>query len=132
MRYVVLLLVGILIGALCTVTALNILQRDSAFPKGVMALLGHHSGALKDRITAGQCDAEGARTHFVALRAVGGDIETAFLPTGGDDAQFKRYAEQLRGAIDAALATPATDCPTLTEQLGKVGDGCKACHREYK
>ena len=27
---------------------------------------------------------------------------------------------------------PPADCPALTRSLGEIGDGCKACHRDYK
>lgn len=130
MRYVVVLLVGVMIGALATATALNILRQGSEFPKGVMAVMQYHMGQVREQVSAGRC-AEAA-PHFQTLRALAADIEPAFLPTGLDDALFTRYSEQLRGRLDKVLDAPASECRVLTEQLGQVGDGCKACHRDFK
>ncbi len=130
MRYVIVLLVGIAIGATLAMVTLNALQRASAVPHGVMAVMQYHVNAVRSDVSAEQCTNAGP--HFATLRALADDIAPVFVPTGGDDALFTRYGEQLRDRLDAVIATPATDCRSLTEQLGEVGDGCKACHRDFK
>ncbi len=130
MRYVVVLLVGALIGAMLTMVSLNALQQASAVPNGVMTMMQYHMNAVRADIVAERCSE--AESHFRTMRGLAGDIEPVFLPTGGDDVLFARYAGQLRNRMDEALRTPATECRALTEQLGRVGDGCKACHRDFK
>ena len=130
MRYVVVLLIGALIGSMVTMTALNALRQASAVSDGIMAVMQYQMNLVRTDIGAKRCDA--AKPYFQTLLGVAGAIEPAFLPTGGDDVLFKRYAEQLRNRLDEALKADATSCRTLTEQLGQVGDSCKACHRDFK
>ncbi|MGQ0800472.1 MAG: hypothetical protein ACT4NL_10215 [Pseudomarimonas sp.] len=130
MRYVIVLLIGALIGSMLTMITLNSLRQARAVPDGVMAVMGYQMNLLRTDITAERCDA--AAPHFQTLLGVAGAIEPVFLPSGGDDVLFKRYAEQLRSRLDEALKVNTTDCRTLTEQVGRVGDGCKACHRDFK
>ncbi len=130
MRYILVLLVGGLAGALIALSVLNALRPAQAFPRGVMAVMQHHLQGLNADIKAARCDAADPRLQTLAR--VARDIPPAFLPTGGDDALFRRYSEQLAARIDAALAAPAADCGQLTEQVGQIGDGCKACHRDFK
>lgn len=131
MRHALLILVGILVGALCTLAAMNAAQRANAFPRGVMAVLGHHSGEIRRQIANGQCEADGAQRHFVAVRRLADDLQPAFVPTGMDDALFLRYTDALREVADRALANPAADCTALGEQLGELGGACQACHRDF-
>ncbi len=130
MRYVVVLLIGALIGSMVTMTALNSLRQASAVPDGIMAVMQYELNLVRTDIVAGRCDA--AAPHFQTLLGVANAIEPAFLPTGGDDILFKRYAEQLRNRLREALKIDAANCRILTEQLGRVGDGCKACHRDFR
>ncbi len=130
MRYVVVLLIGVFVGAMLTVTAVNSLRQSRALPDSVMALMQYHLDEVRSDVVEKRCSDAGA--HFNVLLAIAGDIEPAFLPTGGDDILFGRYAEQLRSRLQTAVSTPATECRTLTEQLGDVGDGCQACHRDFK
>ncbi len=130
MRYVVVLLIGALIGSMVTMSALNSLRQASAVTDGIMAVMQYQLNLVRTDIGAGRCNA--ATPHFQTLLGVADAIEPVFLPTGGDDVLFKRYAEQLRNRVDEALKTEAKDCRGLTEQLGRVGDGCKACHRDFR
>lgn len=132
MRVIGLIVLGVLIGALASIAALNALRPATAFPKGVMALLGHHHGGLRDASTATPCDSAAAARHLEALEVIARDIEPAFLSPEQPDEIFARYAEQLRGAVHAARSEPAADCRALGEQVGRIGDSCKACHRDYK
>ena len=133
MRYIGLVLLGILIGALGTAAALNSLRASTAFPRGVMAVSGYHMGQLRDAVTAEPCRSDAAVAHMRALRVLAGDIEPAFLPDGMQDATFSRYAREHEKLLDAALAGAAgAECGALKIELGNINDGCKACHRDYK
>lgn len=126
------LLLGLIIGIIGTSMASNALRQGSAFPHGVMAVTAHHLGAARDAVAAGKCARSDTEAHFRAVRVLADDIEPAFVPTGGDDALFARYAAQLREKADAALARSDDACPSLTEAVGGIGDACKACHRDFR
>jgi cytochrome c556 len=133
MKALGLLLLGLLIGAVASVSALNALRKATAFPRGVMAVQGHHMGKLREAVTADPCEPASAQRHLQALQILTADIEPAFLPDGQQDEIFSRYAAQMGQRIDSVLATlPQADCATLRISLGDIGDGCKACHRDYK
>ncbi len=125
------ILLGLLIGSFATLSALNALRPATAFPKGVMALFQHHLGKARDQVTSGRCDAQLA-AHVEALALLARDIRPAFHPVSQDDAQFGRYADQFRDAAETAKASDLSICPTAAEQISLIGDGCKACHRDYK
>jgi cytochrome c556 len=133
MKVIGLLLLGLVIGAVGGVMAMNALGKATAFPRGVMAVQGYHMGGLREAVTAEPCDPSRANHHLQALRILTGDIEPAFLPDGQQDEVFSRYARDMAARIDTARAgLPQADCAALKLALGDVGDGCKACHRDYK
>ena len=125
------ILLGLLIGSFATVSVLNALRPASAFPKGVMALFQHHLGAAREQVTAGRCDAALAG-HFEALEVIARDVRPAFAEMVEHDEVFARYADQLAAATRDARAGNLADCKQAGERLAAIGDGCKACHREYK
>nr|WP_282452944.1 cytochrome c [Lysobacter sp. CAU 1642] len=125
------ILLGLMIGAFATLSVLNALRPATAFPKGVMALFGHHLGAARDQVTAGKCDADLAR-HVEALAILSRDVRPAFLPIGEQDELFGDYADKLQQAAESARQTALTDCAEAGEALGRIGDSCKACHRDFK
>ncbi len=133
MRVIGLLVLGLLIGVFATAAAMNALRAKTAFPHGVMAVTGYHMGQLRDAATAAPCRAEVARPHVDALAMLAADIVPAFLPDGQQDPTFSQYAEQHHATLSRVLEQwPPADCPALTQALGEIGDGCKACHRDYK
>lgn len=125
------ILLGLLIGSVATVSTLNALRPATAYPRGVMALLQHHLGEARSQATAGRCDAQLA-AHVEALAVLSRDIRPAFPPLGEADEHFVRYADQFRSAAETAHGSALADCAVAVEQIGKMGDGCKACHRDYK
>jgi len=132
MRYIGMILLGLLIGAFATVAVLNALGQATAFPRGVMAVSGHHMGGLRAAATATPCQLDDAARHLRALAVLADDIEPAFLPDGQQDATFSQYALQHRTLLAGLANAPPADCEALGLRLGDVGDSCKACHRDYK
>jgi hypothetical protein len=133
MRIIGLILLGFVIGIFATVATLNALRQGTAFPRGVMAVKGYHMNKLRDAVTAEPCAADEAGRHLRTLRVLAADIEPAFLPDGMSDPTFSRYAAQMGERIDNLLEMlPTADCPTLRTAFGDIGDGCKACHRDYR
>jgi cytochrome c556 len=133
MRYILMILIGIALGAFGTVAVLNALRAGTAFPRGVMAVSGHHMAGMRDAVLASPCQPQQVTRRLQALRMLADDIEPAFLPDGMTDPTFSRYAGDLRTRLDAALArVPAAECRDLSIELGNVNDACKACHRDYR
>lgn len=132
MRSVVVLLTGLLIGALGATMALRSLSAGSEYPKGVMALMGKHFGALRKAAEAGTCDAAVTTTHAATLRQVALDIEPAFLPGSGDDALFRRHAEDLRTRITGLESVLGQGCAPLVEANAAIGKSCKQCHTDFR
>ena len=131
MRTVVLFLVGLVVGALCTLIAVNALHRGTAYPNAVMAMMGQQMKALDHSVKASRCASTDLTPRLQTLRFVANDIEPAFTDLQ-QDAQFGRYAAGLRAAADAALMTPPASCAAATAALDRLGKACDSCHRDFK
>lgn len=131
MRTVVLFLVGLAVGALCTLIAVNALHRGTAYPNAVMAMMGQQMKALDHSVKASRCASTDLTPRLQTLRFVANDIEPAFTDLA-QDAQFGRYAAGLRAAADAALMTPPASCAAATAALDRLGKACDSCHRDFK
>lgn len=131
MKYVGMLVLGIIIGTLLGAYALKALSAGSEFPKGVMAIKAYHSGQLRENLQAGRCDAAALSPHLDTLAAVARDIEPAFLLPDSTDGIFRQYADDMRNRISKAYGSLG-DCDRAREAISAVSDGCKACHRDYK
>ncbi|MGL6289560.1 MAG: hypothetical protein ACRC2H_02615 [Silanimonas sp.] len=131
MRSVVALIVGLLVGALLTVIALNSLKKGTAYPNGVMAVMSAQMGQLDGRIKAGACAGPDLEANLGTLVALGNDLETAFLPTPDDEA-FSTYAADYRAAVDAAMAASPANCAAAAQSWNAISATCKACHQQFK
>lgn len=131
MRSLILLLIGLFVGAACSLVAVSALRQGTAFPNGVMAVMSAQMGALNQSLKQNRCAATDLLPRLQTLRHLGNDLEPAFLPTQ-DDERFIRYASDLRAAVDAALAAPPADCAAAGVALNRIGGTCKACHDDFK
>ena len=131
MRSLVLFLVGLAVGALCTLIAVNALNRGTAYPNAVMAMMGQQMKALDGSVKAARCASTDLTPRLQTLRFVANDIEPAFADQKMDE-QFGRYAASLRTAADAALMTPPASCSAAAAMLSNLGKACDSCHRDYK
>lgn len=131
-RYFFLFLVGLAVGAFATVVAMRAIDaRTDHFPGSVMEVMAWHMGQLKKDTEQNRCAATDTLPHLQALRTMANDIEPAF-PDLHDDQRFGKHASDLRASLDTALASPPLNCPGVGTTLGRIGDGCQACHREYR
>lgn len=131
MRLVVLFLIGLLMGAFCTVVALNAMRSGTRYPVAMMSVLQQHLGDARG-LTEGDCGGDNPLRHLLVMRALADDSERAFLPTGRDDALFGRYASDLRGSLDAAIAAADGSCAAQKAAVAQVGDSCQSCHRDFR
>ena len=131
-RYLFLFLLGLVIGVVCAVMALRALQaRRDPFPEALMNVMAHQSGALRDSAKASRCTTNDTLPRLQSLRALSNDIESGF-PGLRDDARFAAAASGLRAELDKALAAPPADCTQLAAVNERIGEGCKACHRDFR
>ena len=119
MRSLVLFLVGLAVGAMCTLIAVNALDRGTSHHDAVMALMGQ------------QMKSTDLTPRLQTLRFVANDIEPAFPDLQAVE-QFGRYAAGLRRAADAALMTPPANCAAAAAALTSLDKACDSCHRDFK
>lgn len=130
MRNLILLLLGITLGAAGGVITVNTLNRRDAYPRGVMNVMQHHLAMLRREVQLNRCDAQATSTQVARLHDLAGSLEQTFYPNDTADAPFREYAQRLRDALTATSS--AIDCPSLAANLEKIGATCDACHRQYR
>lgn len=131
MRYLVVGLVSLLVGALFTLILMNSLRQGTSYPNGVMAVMAAQMKGMGQSLKQNRCTTADLAPRLQTLRHLGNDLEPAFFPTQ-DDALFGKHASSLRAALDAALAAPPSDCATAKLAIDRVSEGCKACHTDFK
>jgi len=132
MRYLFLFVLGLVVGAIGTVMAVRALEaRKDHFPESVMHMFAAHMDMLDRNVAQNRCAATDTLPQLQALRTVANDIEPAFGDLR-DDQRFSQHASDLRASLDAALANPPLNCAGVGTTLGKIGDGCKACHQDFR
>ncbi|UPG88728.1 cytochrome c [Luteibacter aegosomaticola] len=129
MRTLLLVVLGLAIGAMGATFAISALRQGTPFHDGVMAVMQHHMGALRANVRANQCDAKVSATRLGRMRQEAGDIGEAFP---GMDAGFSTAARTLATALDDAVAAGPGTCEALTAALKPVGEACSACHQHYR
>ncbi|KAF1697754.1 hypothetical protein [Pseudoxanthomonas koreensis] len=131
-RYLFLFLLGLVVGAIAAVMGLRALQaRADPFPDALMNVMAHQGGALRNAAKANRCSTSDSLPRLHSLRALANDLEPAF-PGLTDDTRFGTAASGLRAVLDEALATPPQDCAQLATLNERIGEGCKACHRDFR
>lgn len=131
MRSLILVLIGLFVGAACTLIAMSALRQGTAYPNGVMAVMSAQMRALDTSIKQNRCASADLAPRLQTLRHLGNDLEPAFLPTQ-DDERFIQHATTLRAALDAALAATPSDCAAAGVAVDRIQNGCQACHRDFK
>ena len=127
MRQIVLLILGIAVGAAGGISIVNALRQRDAYPRGLMDVMQHHYAALRDDIRRGRC-AQPA-PHLSMLRSLADEIGEAVYGDDIPDATFREYQSRLAESVSAPA--PA-DCRALATQLQKIGTACDTCHRQYR
>ena len=132
MRLLILFILGAVLGGAVAMLAANALQQRSAYPRGVMAVLQHDLGKLRDIARALPCDVAPSPTLLQRLRNATAEIEPALYPGSEPDTAFHQYADKLRSSLDQAIAVPATSCAALSKSVVTITEHCDSCHREFR
>jgi hypothetical protein len=131
-RYLLLFLLGLVVGVIATVMVMRALDaRRDKFHGALMHVQQWHMGQLRGDLESNRCSTNDALPHLQALRLMADDLESAF-PGLADDQRFAAHATDMRARLDAAIASPPADCPATGATLSSVGDGCKACHQDFR
>jgi hypothetical protein len=127
MRQLVLLLLGLVVGAAAGISVVNTLRQRDAYPRGLMDVMQHHYASLRDDIRRDHCAA--SAHHIDVLRELAGEIGDAVYGDDIPDAPFREFNARLHDL----LITPASaDCKALAQQVQKIGESCDDCHRQYR
>jgi cytochrome c556 len=129
MRALLLVILGLAMGAMGATFAISALRQGTPFHNGVMAVMQHHIGALRSNVRAKQCDAKGNAAHLTRLRETAGDIRDAFPDM---EPAFGQADDALLKSLDGALASAPASCEALVAALKPVGDACQSCHQQFR
>lgn len=130
MRYLVVLVVGLLAGAILAGMFSSAMQRRNAFPRALMNVMQHELGSARAAARAGACTTPAQQRAAEHLRLIGGDLEGTLLASGTKDRVLSQYIADFGKAVSAW--NPADACPAQAEALTAVANACEACHRDYR
>lgn len=132
MRSILLLILGLVVGALGAVKINNVLHMRDAYPRGVMSVMQHHLGALGQDLRKGACPAAEAQPHLQRLQVMQAEIVPAFAHDIGAKPDFRKHAQKLADAVAQGIQAAPADCPALGKVVSGIGDACKSCHQIYR
>jgi hypothetical protein len=131
MRNLILVILGIAVGAAGTASIQNTLARRDAYARGVMAVMQHHLAGLREDVRAGRCSGAGLSRHRTMLTALAEEIEPSVYADAAADPPFREYSQRLREAL-AQLPDAGADCAATAPIASKIADSCETCHRQYR
>ena len=131
-RYLFLLLLGLILGAVGTVMALRAIEaRKDHFPEALMHVQQWHMGQLKADMEQNRCNATDVLPHLQALRMTANDLDAAF-PDLRDDQRFTAASTAMRAAMDKAVSAPPLTCEGVGAAMKEIGETCKGCHQDFR
>jgi len=130
--HLILLIVGLFVGVLCTLLTLIIVGAGKRYPVAVMTVLDVNLDRLRNDLLAERCDAARSMARLTRLQATSREIEPAFASLEAQSASFRELRLGFIRELDAAGANPAADCVTLNTQATAISQSCEACHVEYR
>ena len=131
MRNLILLGLGLLLGAVGASTVLNAMARRDAYARGVMNVMQHHYGGMRERLRDSPCTAFDPGSDRSMLAALTEQVGPSQYGDAKPDAPFREYTDRLRTAV-ADLPQQATTCAAVAPIVTRIGDACDACHRQYR
>lgn len=129
MRSALLIVLGLVIGIVGSVFAMNALHDREPFSHTVMTSMSHHAGALSAAVKAQKCDAVQSRQHLARLLETQADLSEAFP---GVDQPFQDEITKLHDKTQAALQAAPADCAALAAAIKPIGETCQSCHQQYR
>ena len=131
-RYLFLLLLGLVLGAIATVMVLRALdQRRDPFPEALMYVQQWHMNQLKLDMEQNRCNATDVLPHLQALRMTSNDLDAAF-PGLKEDQRFGVASSAMRATMDKVVANPPLTCEGVGAAIKSIGESCKGCHQDFR
>ena len=131
-RYLFLLVLGLVLGAVATVMALRALEaRKDQFPEALMHVQQWHLGQLKADMEQNRCNPTDVLPHLQSLRMTANDLDAAF-PDLRDDQRFATASAAMRATMDKAVASPPLTCEGVGAAMKSIGESCKGCHQDFR
>jgi hypothetical protein len=131
MRNLLLLVLGLALGAAFASITLNAMYRHDAYARGVMQVLQHQYAPLRDRLRKADCTTVDASEAKHRLAELTEEIESSNYPDSKPDAPFREYTSRLRQGV-ADLPAGSVNCAAIAPIVTRIGDACEACHRQYR
>lgn len=134
-RYAVVFVIGLVTGLFALLVILRGVESrqtwDTHYPRALMHLYQAQLAQLHGDLAAGACTPARALPRLETMRALSNDLEPAF-PDLRDHRRFVAHGDQLRDAIDVALASPPDTCAALEMRLHDMQRTCNECHRDFR
>ena len=131
MRNLILLAIGLFLGAMGATVVSNTLQQRSAYARGTMNVMQHHYASLREDIRARRCDANRSGFAIAQMHSLSAEIAPAVYPDSTPDAPFREFMQRLDGEL-AAATPPPTQCSDLAPAVQRIGKVCDDCHQQYR
>ena len=132
MRALAFIVVGLMLGALISVTALNFLNRGPQTHKALMLMMKYQVDSARAVIDPRCQNGSNIQRQLTALRSLSADLDPIFFARGFDKELFGKQSQQMRDRVEKALSTDWTSCPQQVEAMNQVRQGCKSCHDEFE
>lgn len=129
MRSLILVLIGLVLGAFGAHMVERTIQLRHAYPRAVMDVMQHHFVAMRNEAKSGTCPAATTQNHLKAMIGISHEIGPAF---GTGDAHFNDLANRLRQSLQQSADNTPVDCKGLATALSVISGRCDDCHREYR
>ena len=131
MKHLVLLGLGLFLGATVASIVLNALARRAAYARGVMQVMQHEYGDLRSRLRDAHCTSIDASATRTMLAQMTERIGAAEYGEARPAAPFREYTDRLSAAV-AELPSQVAPCAAVAPIAAQVGDACDACHHQYR
>lgn len=130
MRHVVVLVIGLLVGALLATSATNALRLRHAKARSLMTMMQYAIDDARRAAHEARCNAPDVRSAAALLGAASDRLATAVGPELASERVFRQSSDALRSAV--AAWDPAAPCAEQASAIRAVSDACDACHRDYR
>ncbi len=134
-RYLFLMVLGLVLGAIATVMLLRTLDArkttQDRFPEALMQVQDWHMAQLSGDMKQNRCNATDILPHLQALRMTANDIDAAFADLR-EDKRFSAASSDMRATMDRVISNPPLTCEGLGAAMKEIGRSCKGCHQDFK
>lgn len=129
MRALILVLIGLVLGAFGTHIVERTLHLQQAYPRAVMDVMQHHFVAMRSAVKSGKCPVKASQHNLQAMINMSQEIDSAFATS---DAHFNELANRLHQSLRKTASSTPVDCKGLAAAVHVISGRCDDCHREYR